>query len=245
VTELNFQFNGRTAIVTGAARGIGRAIAERLSESGAYVVVVDVDPEVTDRTATDIGAVPAIADVGSTDDVERVIADAVAETGRVDILVNNAGILRDSMLWKLTDEDWDAVLAVHLGGTFRFTRGCQAHFRRQNYGRVINVTSVAGLRGNLGQAAYSAAKAGIVGFTLTAARELARFGVTVNAISPGARTRMIEAIPPERLRAVEQSIPVGRIGEPSEIATAVAFLAAEDSAYITGAVLNVDGGLGM
>jgi 3-oxoacyl-[acyl-carrier protein] reductase len=243
--ELDFKFEGRTAIVTGAARGIGRAIAERFARAGAFVVAVDVDDEVINRVATEIGAVPAAADVQRTEDVERVIGAAVEETGRVDILVNNAGILRDGMLWKLSDDDWESVLAVHLGGTFRFTRGCTPHFRQQNYGRVVNVTSISGLRGNRGQVAYSAAKAGIVGLTLTSAKDLARFGVTVNAISPSARTRMVESIPPERLREIEQTIPLGRLGEPSEMADAVAFLAAEESRFITGVVLSVDGGQGM
>jgi 3-oxoacyl-[acyl-carrier protein] reductase len=243
--ELDFKFEGRTAIVTGAARGIGRAIADRLVRAGAFVVAVDVDQELIERAAVEIGAVPAAADVQRTQDVERAIAAAVGATGRVDILVNNAGILRDGMLWKLSDDDWESVIAVHLGGTFRFTRGCAPYFRKQNYGRVVNVTSISGLHGNLGQAAYSAAKAGIVGLTLTSAKELARFGVTVNAISPSARTRMVESIPPERMREIEQAIPLGRVGEPSEMADAVAFLAAEESRFITGIVLNVDGGQGM
>jgi 3-oxoacyl-[acyl-carrier protein] reductase len=245
MSELDFNFQGRTAIVTGAGRGIGRAIAERFVRAGAFVVAVDVERDVIEETASEIGAFPATADVQLTNDVERVVAEAVAQTGRVDILVNNAGILRDAMLWKLSDEDWDAVLAVHLGGTFRFTRECTPHFRSQSYGRVINITSFSGLRGNLGQAAYSAAKAGIVGLTLTSAKELARFGVTVNAIAPSARTRMIESIPADRLREIEKTIPVGRVGEPAEIADAVAFLAAEESRFITGVVLSVDGGQGM
>jgi 3-oxoacyl-[acyl-carrier protein] reductase len=245
MTELNFDFSGRTAVVTGAGRGIGRAIADRFTRAGAFVVAVDIDPDVIKETAGEIGAFPASADVSETEDVERVIATAVEQTGRVDILVNNAGILRDGMLWKLTDEDWDAVLRVHLGGSFRFTRACTPHFRKQQYGRVINVTSISGLRGNIGQAAYSAAKAGIVGLTLTSARELARFGVTVNAISPSARTRMVDSIPAERLEEIEKTIPIGRLGEPSEMADAVAFFAAEESRFITGMVLSVDGGQGM
>jgi len=157
--------------------------------------------------------------------------------------VNNAGILRDRVLWKLTDEDWDLVLNVHAGGTFRFTRACVPHFRAQTYGRVINVTSYTGLHGNVGQANYATAKAGIIGFTRTAAKELGRFGVTVNAISPNAQTRMVEAIPPDKRAELAAATPLGRFGEPAEMAAAVAFLASEEAGYVTGVVLPLDGGL--
>ena len=177
--------------------------------------------------------------------MERVVAAVVKETGRVDVLVNNAGILRDAVLWKLTDEDWEQVLRVHVGGTFRFTRACVAHFRTQGYGRVINVTSYTGLHGHPGQANYATAKAGIIGFTKTAAKELACFGVTVNAVSPSADTRMIGSIPPDKRAALEASVPLGRFADPAEMASAVAFLASEEAGYITGAVLPVDGGLSM
>jgi 3-oxoacyl-[acyl-carrier protein] reductase len=147
------------------------------------------------------------------------------------------------MLWKLTDEDWDKVIDVSLGGTFRFTRACVPHFRERGYGRVVNVTSHTGLHGNMGQAAYGAAKAGVIGFTKTAAKELARFGITVNAISPNAQTRMIDSIPEERRKGVEATIPVGRFADPDEIADGVLFLASPEAAYITGAVLPIDGGI--
>jgi 3-oxoacyl-[acyl-carrier protein] reductase len=160
-------------------------------------------------------------------------------------LVNNAGILRDGVLWKMTDEDWDAVLAVHAGGTFKFTRACVPHFRARSYGRIINVTSYTGLRGNTGQANYATAKAGIIGFTKTAAKELARFGISVNAISPNAETRMVAAIPPEKLAELAAAIPMGRFAQPSEMCAAVGFLASDISGYITGVVLPVDGGISM
>ncbi|GAA3311546.1 hypothetical protein GCM10020295_81480 [Streptomyces cinereospinus] len=185
--NLTFDFTGRTALVTGAARGIGREVARFLTAARADVYLIDWDEAEVTAAARELGARAAAADVASTEDVERVVATAVSETGRVDILVNNAGILRDGLLWKLTDDDWDAVLNVHASGTFRFTRACVPHFRAQNYGRVVNVTSYSGLHGNVGQANYATAKAGIIGFTRTAAKELARFGVSVNAVSPPTR----------------------------------------------------------
>src|ERR1700751_6002936 len=192
-TTLNF--TDRSVVITGAARGIGLALATSFARAGADVVAVDRDEDVLVPAAEAIGATPITADVGCTRDVEHVIAATTSRTGRVDVLVNNAGILRDKVLWKLDDSDWEAVLAVHLGGTFRFTRACVPHFRKQRYGRVVNVTSYTGLHGNVGQSAYAAAKAGLIGFTKTAAKELARFGVTVNAISPNAEKRMIVSIP--------------------------------------------------
>jgi 3-oxoacyl-[acyl-carrier protein] reductase len=241
--NLRYNFDGRTVIVTGAARGIGLEVARLFQESGAEVFLVDFDADELGKAAAEIGARGLVADVSLTDDVEAVVARAVEETGRVDVVVNNAGILRDAVLWKLTDEDWDQVLTIHAGGTFRFTRACVPHFRTQQYGRVVNVTSYTGLHGNVGQANYATAKAGIIGFTRTAAKELGRYGVTVNAISPNAETRMVATIPADKKAEVEAAMPLGRFGDPSEIAAAVAFLASEEAGYITGAVLPVDGGL--
>jgi len=243
--NIRFDFAGRTVIVTGAGRGIGLGIARSFVAAGADVVMVDLDEDVLVAAATELSAVPAVADIAWTEDVERVVATTVERTGRVDILVNNAGILRDGVLWKMDDEAWDQVLAVHLGGTFRFTRACVPHFRAQQYGRVINFTSYTGLHGNMGQANYAAAKAGLIGFTKTAAKELARFGVTVNAISPNANTRMIASMPADVRAQAEAHIPLGRFAEPEEMAAAVAFLASEEAGYITGVVLPVDGGISM
>jgi 3-oxoacyl-[acyl-carrier protein] reductase len=245
VTNTTFDFIDRTVVVTGAARGIGLALATSFAGAGADVVAVDRDGDDLAGAAEAIGAIPIAADVASTRDVQRLVAASIARTGRVDVVVNNAGILRDKVLWKLDDEDWDAVLDVHLGGTFRLTRACVPHFREQGYGRVINVTSYTGLHGNVGQAAYAAAKAGIIGFTKSAAKELARFGVTVNAISPNAETRMIDSIPDVKRSELQAQIPLGRFAQPSEIAAAVSFLASEEAGYVTGVVLPVDGGISM
>jgi 3-oxoacyl-[acyl-carrier protein] reductase len=243
--NISWDFEGRTVIVTGAARGIGRALTERFASAGAHVIAVDLDAEELEATAAEVGATPVTASVADSADVARIVEAATQATGRVDVLVNNAGILRDRVVWKLSDEDWDAVLGVHLGGTFRLTRACVPIFREQGSGRIVNVTSYTGLHGNPGQSAYAAAKAGIVGFTKTTAKELARFGVTVNAISPNAETRMIESIPADVRAASEGLIPAGRFADPSEITAAVAFLASEEAGYITGVVLPVDGGLSM
>jgi 3-oxoacyl-[acyl-carrier protein] reductase len=242
--ETTYDFAGRTVIVTGAARGIGRAVAARFQTAKAAVFVADAD-EAALGEADLAGVTTLVADVSQTPDVERLVAEAVAQTGRVDVIVNNAGILRDRMLWKLTDEEWESVLAVHLGGTFRLMRACVPHLRERGYGRIVNVTSYTGLHGNIGQAAYAAAKAGVIGLTKTAAKELAPFGITVNAISPNAQTRMVESIPSERREEIVKLVPLGRFAEPAEIADAVLFLASEEAGYITGAVLPVDGGLSM
>jgi 3-oxoacyl-[acyl-carrier protein] reductase len=243
--NLHYDFSDRTAIVTGSARGIGRELARHLHDAGAAVYLLDYDAEEVGIAAKEIGGSAIVADVSSTDHVDAAVGRAVEETGRLDIVVNNAGVLRDKVLWKLTDEDWDVVIAIHLGGTFRMTRAAVPHFRRQRFGRVINVTSYSGLHGNIGQANYAAAKAGIIGFTKTAAKELAGFGVTVNAISPNAETRMIAAIPEEKKAELAAAIPLGRFAEPSEMCSAVSFLASVEAGYITGTVLPVDGGLSM
>jgi 3-oxoacyl-[acyl-carrier protein] reductase len=243
--NLALEFTGRTVVVTGSARGIGKEVARTFATAGASVYLIDPDADEVKSAADEVGGTAIVGDVSSTQDVQNAIDQMVRETGRVDIVVNNAGILRDKVLWKLTDEDWDQVLAVHTGGTFRMTRAAVPHFREQGFGRVINVTSFTGLHGNRGQANYATAKAGIIGFTKTAAKELAAFGVTVNAISPNAETRMIASIPEDRREAVTAEIPLKRFAQPHEMAAAIAFLASEEAGYITGTVLPVDGGLAM
>jgi len=243
--NLSFDFSGRTVLVTGAARGVGQAIGHHFRQAGATVYLVDVEPGVLARTAQEIGANALPADVTDSAQVDAVVARVVAETGRLDVLVNNAGILRDGVVWKLSDDDYESVMAVHAGGTFRFTRAAVPHFRRQGRGRIINVTSYTGLHGNPGQSNYAMAKAGIIGFTKTTAKELARFGTTVNAISPNAQTRMISSVPPGKLAELTGQIPMGRFADASEMAAAVAFLASDEASYITGVVLPVDGGLSL
>lgn len=243
--QASFDFSGTTAIVTGAARGIGRALSEAFAQAGAAVVMVDVDGEALNESASAIGAIPCVADISDATAAERIVADAVERTGRVDVLVNNAGVLRDAVVWKLDEADWDLVVDVSLKGTFLLTRACIPHFRAQQRGRIINVTSYTGLHGNTGQAAYAAAKSGVIGFTKTIAKELARFGVTANVISPNAHTRMIDSIPDAKLAEIAALIPLGRFADPAEIAGGVMFLASDEAAYITGVVMPIDGGVSM
>jgi 3-oxoacyl-[acyl-carrier protein] reductase len=243
---VSFDFGGRAVIVTGAAGGIGLAVAERFTEAGARVWLADVDEDAAEVAAAGMpGATGVHCDVRDPAAANALAERVVAEAGGVDVLVNNAGILRDRMLWKLTDADWSAVIGVHLTGTFNCTRAVVPAMRERGRGRIVNVTSYTGLHGNVGQAAYAAAKAGIVGLTKTSAKELGRFGITVNAISPLADTAMVASIPAEQRERLEQLVPAGRVGAPEEIAPAVAFLASDEAAYITGAVLPVDGGRSM
>lgn len=241
--NISFDFRGHTIAVTGGARGIGLEMGRKFVEAGADTYLLDHDAAAVAEAAESVGAKSLAVDVSDTAAVEAAVEQMVADTGRLDTIVNNAGILRDTVLWKLTDEDWDQVLAIHAGGTFRMTRAAVPHFRAQSRGRIINVSSYTGLHGNIGQANYATAKAGILGFTRTAAKELARFGVTVNAIVPNAETRMVESIPDAKKAELAAQIPMGRFGAPAEMADAVAFLASDEAGYITGVSLAVDGGL--
>lgn len=241
--NVTFDFTGKSVLITGAARGIGYEVARAFQEWGANTYIVDFDEEALAVASLESGISTIQADVTDSLQVNRAVDQVIRETGRIDVLINNAGILRDRMLWKLEDNDWDAVLATHVGGTFKFSRAVVPHMRNQGSGRIINVTSYTGIHGNPGQANYAAAKAGILGFTYTAAKELAGFGITVNAISPNASTRMVASIPEDRLRELEAGIPMGRFADPREVAPAMGFLSSEEAAYITGVVLPVDGGI--
>jgi 3-oxoacyl-[acyl-carrier protein] reductase len=244
-SNLRFDFTGRTVIVTGAGKGIGRSLAGAFAGANADVVLVGRSGDVLEEAATEMGGTAVVADVAKTEDAERVVADTIARTGRIDVLVNNAGFLRDSVLWKMDDDAWNDVLDVHLGGTFRMIRACAPHFRSQKYGRIVNLTSYTGLHGNLGQANYAAAKAGIIGLTKTAAKELGRSGVTANAVLPFADTGMTASIPDDRKAALVASVPLGRVAAAEEMAAAVAFLASAEAGYVTGTVIQVDGGISM
>lgn len=238
--------NGRSAIVTGAAQGIGLAIARTLHEHGAYVTLVDLDRDKAGQTAKDLGGERLLAlgcDVTDEDAVERVVRTTVEEFGSLDIQVNNAGITRDASLRKMRAEDFDAVINVHLRGTWLGVRSASAVMREAGRGSIVNISSLSGKSGNPGQTNYSAAKAGIVGLTKAAAKEVAHKNVRVNAVQPGlVRTAMTEAMPPEIFAEREAAVPMKRAGEPEEVAGAVLFLASDLSSYMTGTVLEVGGG---
>ncbi len=240
--------SGKVAMVTGSARGIGREIALRLAEAGAAVVVSDVadaEPVAEEIRKAGRQSLAVAADVSSASDVASLVAKAVEKFGRIDILVNNAGIARDQLLLRMSDEDWDAVLNVNLKSVFLCSRAVIRHMVRQRWGRIISISSIVGIVGNPGQANYASAKAGIIGFTKTLAREVGSRGITANAIAPGfIATKMTEQLSEEQKGEMLKRIPLGVLGTPRDVAEAVAFLASEEARYITGQVLGVDGGLG-
>jgi len=241
-------FEGKTAIVTGAARGIGLEIARQLAEGGARLVLVDVLEDQLKQAAGNLPAAEQVltfaVDVTDEAAVEAMIDEVVETTGRIDILVNNAGITRDDLLLRMDADQWDLVMAVNLKGTFLMTKHASRYMVRQKAGRIVNMASVSGLVGNPGQANYSASKAGIVGFTRTVARELARKNVCCNAVAPGfIDTEMTRVLPEKAKENALAAIPMKRMGEAGDVARAVCFLASDDAAYITGHVLPVDGGM--
>jgi 3-oxoacyl-[acyl-carrier protein] reductase len=245
------RLDGKVALVTGASRGIGRAIAQRLAESGATVILGARDAGrlaecVREIEARGGRAEAASLDVGEKPSVEAVMGGLLAKHGRLDVLVNNAGITRDNLLLRMKAEEWNEVLATNLTGSFLCTQLALKPMLRQKSGRIVNVTSVVGLTGNAGQANYAASKAGLVGFTKSVAREVASRGITVNAVAPGfIETDMTAAMTEKAREAVLSAIPLGRVGEARDVAAAVAFLASDDAAYVTGQVLAVDGGFHM
>ena len=245
-------FEGKTAVVTGGSRGIGRAVCLELARGGANVVLCYAGNEAaaqeTVRAVEALGA-KALAvrcDVSDAARAEELVAAAAEAFGRVDILVNNAGITRDNLLMRMSEEDFDAVVAANLKGTFLCMRAVSKRMLKQRYGRIVNLSSVVGLRGNAGQVNYAASKAGVIGMTKSLARELAPRGVTVNAVAPGfIDPDMTAAMQDSARAAVLASVPMARLGQAEEVARAVAFLAGDDAAYITGQVLAVDGGMAM
>lgn len=233
----------RTALVTGGAAGIGAAIAARLKADGLNVVIVDLAAERLHATAGRIGAAAWVLDVSDFQAVEAVVTEIEAKTGPVDVLVNNAGITRDAFVHKMSPEHWAQVIAVNLGSAFNTVRVLAPGMRSRGWGRIVNISSMNGLRGQFGQANYAAAKAGLIGFTKSIAQELAGKGVTANCIAPGfIRTEMTMAMPPEILDQERRKIPIGDLGAPEDIAAAASFLTSEDSRFITGQVLSVNGG---
>ncbi|MEN6450143.1 MAG: 3-oxoacyl-[acyl-carrier-protein] reductase [Thermoguttaceae bacterium] len=248
-SRISTDLKGQVAIVTGAARGLGRCIAETLAGAGAKIACVDVNTEVLADTVAAVRAAgseaePIACDVTDSTRVGEVVDEVIKRWGKLDILVNNAGITRDNVIVRMKDDQWDSVIAVNLRGTFLFTRAAARPMMKARGGRIVNIASVSGLMGNPGQANYSASKAGVIGLTRTVARELASRNVTVNAVAPGfIATDMTAKLGEEILAKVREEIPLGRMGQPQDIADAVLFLLSPAASFITGHILAVDGGL--
>ena len=243
---------GKVALVTGASRGIGQAVAVELAKAGADVIVNYIGNEaVAQETVEKVEALgrkalKIKADVGNADEVQAMVDEAHAAFGHIDVLVNNAGITRDGLLIRMKDSDWDDVLNINLNGVYLVSKAVAKLMVKQRSGRIINMTSVSGVTGNVGQANYAAAKAGVIGFTKTCAKELAARGITVNAVAPGfIETAMTDVLPEKIKEGIAATVPLGRMGQPEEIAGVVTFLASDFARYITGQVLNVDGGMVM
>jgi len=240
---------GKIAIVTGSGRGIGQAFALRLAEGGATVVINDVVEAPANETVEKIKAMgrqsmAVLADVSSSVDANRMAETVKTAYGKIDILVNNAGITRDQLLLRMTDEDWDKVMAIDLRSVFVCTRSVIRDMMKQRWGRIINISSIVGIAGNAGQANYASAKAGIIGFTRTMAKEVGSRNVTVNAVAPGfIDTEMTQRLDDKQKAELKSHIPAGYLGSPRDVSEAVAFFASEEARYITGQVLSVDGGM--
>jgi 3-oxoacyl-[acyl-carrier protein] reductase len=242
---------GRVALVTGGTRGIGRAIVEGLLDDGATVVFTGRDPARVETVAAELEGregktVGLVAEMGRSEDVQRIVTETDKRFDRIDLLVNNAGITKDGLLVRMKDADWDEVVGVNLRAAFQATRAAARHMIRQRAGRIVNVASAAGVMGTAGQANYSAAKAGLIGLTKSTARELAHWGILVNAVAPGLiETDMAAALSDAQRSAYVDQVPLKRIGSAREVADVVRFLASEGASYITGQVIHVNGGLYM
>ena len=246
------RYADRVVVVTGAARGIGAGTAKRFADEGASVAVLDLAEDAAAATAEGLGAARAIGvgcDVSKADSVDAAVERVVSELGKIDVLVNNAGVTRDNLLFKMSEEDWDTVMNVHLRGSFLMSRAAQKHMVAHKYGKILNLSSTSAL-GNRGQANYSAAKMGLQGFTRTLAIELGPFGINVNAIAPGFivtdmtddTARRVGVEPEEWRKMAAEANPVRRVGYPEDIAATAAFLCSDEASYITGQTLYVDGG---
>ncbi len=242
---------GKVALITGGARGIGKSIGERLAKDGADIAVCDVNLEGSQETADELSKLGITArayqmNVTDVDSVQKAVADCLADFGKIDILVNNAGITRDALMMRMKQDDWDAVIAVNLTGSYNATKAVIRSMMKARYGRIVNMASVVGVVGNAGQANYSASKAGLIGLTKTMAKELATRGITVNAIAPGfIQTEMTDHMTEEAKEAFLTAIPMNRPGSADDVANVTAFLASDDAAYVTGQVICVDGGMVM
>ena len=241
----------KVALITGSAQGIGKAIAMTLAGEGADCVITDVNLDRAEETAREIGnlgrrAIAVRGNVADAEDVAGLVKRSIAEMGKIDILVNNAGITRDGLLMRMKDADWDLVLDINLKGAFLCTRAVARPMMKQRSGRIINIASIVGAMGNAGQANYTASKAGLIGLTKTAAREMASRGITCNAVAPGfIDTAMTQALSDDVKENLYAQIPMGRLGTSADVAQAVAFLASDGAAYITGQVIHVNGGMYM
>lgn len=242
----------KVAIVTGASRGIGREIALTLAENGANVVVNYMGNQVLAEDVVaqikELGrdSLAIKADVANSEDVNELVAQTIARFGRVDILVNNAGITKDNLIMRMKEEDWDSVIETNLKSSFLLSKAVSRQMMKQRYGRIVNISSVVGIMGNAGQANYVAAKAGMIGLTKTLAKELASRGITVNAVAPGfIETDMTQALGNEVKEQLLNQIPLARLGATKDVANAVKFLVSDDASYVTGQVINIDGGMVM
>ncbi len=243
-----FDLTGQTAIVTGAAQGIGEAIARRLARAGAAVAVADVNVEGATRVAASMAetgpARPVLLDVTSADSVARAVEEVLAWTGRLDVLVNNAGIAgRAAPLWEQTLEEWQRLIAINLTGVFHCCRAAIPHMRERRYGRIVNIASIAGKEGNPNMTGYSATKAGVIGFTKSLAKEVAQEGICVNAIAPAVvRTPILEQLTPAQVAYMVERIPMRRTGSPEEVAAVAHFLSSPDCSFVTGQCYDCSGG---
>jgi 3-oxoacyl-[acyl-carrier protein] reductase len=249
--EQGLKLAGKIALVTGGAQGIGKEVALLLARNGANIIVSDINLEKAEETSKEIGSIGPQSmaikvDVANLKEVERMVEAILEKFGKIDILVNNAGITRDKLILRMTEEDWDAVLNVNLKGTFNCTKAVVRHMAKQRSGKIVNIASVVGEMGNAGQVNYSASKAGVIGLTKTIAREFAQRRINVNALAPGyIETPMTEVLPEKVKEELRRLIPMERLGKPEDVAEAVLFLVSEESNYITGHVLDVNGGIYM